>query len=254
VNYALQPMTRSAFIEMVTADQPEAPPYFSYDAEMNARERQTLSEALSRVLRPLTLDDVLAAQASGAQLLDTRDPVEFGAAHLRGSVNVGLGGQYATWAGTVLARDIPIIIVAEPGAEHESAMRLGRIGFDHVEGYLEGGLRSAEPRPDLIVSTERLSPEVAAERLASASPPVLVDVRSSAERDKTHIPGGLHIPLNRLVEHIGDLPKGRPLLVHCAGGYRSAIAASMLQKQGFEQVSEIAGGISAWEKAGLPVE
>jgi glyoxylase-like metal-dependent hydrolase (beta-lactamase superfamily II)/rhodanese-related sulfurtransferase len=252
VNYALQPMTRSAFIEMVTADQPEAPPYFSYDAEMNARERQTLSEALSRVLRPLTLDDVLAAQAGGAQLLDTRDPVEFGAAHLRGSVNVGLGGQYATWAGTVLARDTPIIIVAEPGAEHESAMRLGRIGFDHVEGYLEGGLRSAEPRPDLIVSTERLSPEVAAERLASASPPVLVDVRSSAERDKTHIQGGLHIPLNRLVERIGDLPKDRPLLVHCAGGYRSAIAASVLQKQGFEQVSEIAGGISAWEKAGLP--
>jgi rhodanese-related sulfurtransferase len=254
VNYALQPMSKSAFVEMVTADQPDAPPYFSYDAEMNARERQTLSEALSRELRPLTLDDVLAAQAKGAQLLDTRDPVEFAAAHLRGSINVGLGGQYATWAGTVLARDAPIVLVAEPGAEHESAMRLGRIGFDHVEGYLDGGLRSAEPRPDLITSTERLGPEVASERLASASPPVLVDVRSAAERDKAQIPGALHVPLNRLIERIGELPTGRPLLLHCAGGYRSAIAASVLQRHGFERVSEIAGGISAWEKAGLPLE
>ena len=253
VNYALQPMSKSAFIDMVTADQPDTPPYFGYDAEMNARERQTLPEALSRELRPLTLDDVLAAYEQGAQLLDTRDPVEFAAAHLRGSINVGLGGQYATWAGTVLTRDAPIVLVAEPGAEQESAMRLGRIGFDSVEGFLEGGLRSAEPRLDLIAFTERLGPEVAAQRLASAAPPMVVDVRTGAERARVHIAGSVHLPLNRLIDQIDTLPQDRSILLHCAGGYRSAIAASVLQRRGFDQVSELAGGISAWEQAGLPV-
>jgi rhodanese-related sulfurtransferase len=237
----------------VTADQPDLPAYFSYDAEMNARERQTLDEALSRELRPLTLDAVLDRHAQGAQVLDTRDPVEFAAAHLRGSVNIGLGGQYATWAGTVLSRAVPIVLIAEPGAEHESAMRLGRIGFDNVVGYLDGGLRSADPRPDLIASTERLSPDVAAERLASVSPPVLVDLRTSTERSKTSIPGSVHVPLSRLMEQIDTLAKEQPLLLHCAGGYRSAIAASVLQRHGFEKVSEIAGGITAWEQAHLPV-
>ena len=167
---------------MVTADQPDAPPYFSYDAEMNARERQTLSEALSRELRPMTLDASWPRRPAGAQLLDTRDPAEFAAAHLAGSINVGLGGQYATWAGTVLARDAPIVLVAEPGAEHESAMRLGRIGFDNVDGYLDGGLRSAEPRPDLIASTERLSPEACrgATRVRLAAR--VLDVRAAGER------------------------------------------------------------------------
>jgi hydroxyacylglutathione hydrolase len=253
VNYALQAMDKEAFVAMVTADQPDAPAYFGYAADLNARERQTLDEALSRELRPLTLDAVLAAEAQGAQLLDTRDPVEFAAAHLRGSVNVGLGGQYATWAGSVLTRDAPIVLIAEPGAEHESAMRLGRIGFDNVIGYLEGGLRSAEPRPDLIATTERLGPEVAAERLASASPPTLVDLRTPTERSKTSIPGSVHLPLSRLSEWIQTLPKDRPVLLHCAGGYRSAIAASVLLRHGFEHVSEMAGGVTAWEQARLPL-
>src|SRR5216110_32874 len=104
-NYALQPMTKPAFIDLVTADQPDAPPYFAYDAVLNAKERPTLDEALARELNPMTLELVLALQRTGGQMLDTRDPVEFAAAHLAGSLNVGLGGQYATWAGTVLDRE-----------------------------------------------------------------------------------------------------------------------------------------------------
>src|SRR5207253_3966290 len=166
VNYALQPMTKSAFIDLVTADQPDAPPYFTYDAVLNAKERPTLDEALAREVNPLTLDQLLALQDVDAQVLDTREPVDFAAAHLAGSINIGLGGQYATWAGTVLSREQPIVIIADPGREAESAVRLGRIGFDHVAGYLEEGLRSLESRPDLTVATERLSAPVAAERLA----------------------------------------------------------------------------------------
>jgi len=253
VNYALQPMSKEAFIQVVTADQPEAPPYFTYDAVLNSEERSTLDQALAREMNPLTLDAVLALQADGAQILDTRDPDEFGAAHLAGSINIGLGGQYATWVGTVLDRAHPIVIIADPGRENESAVRLGRIGFDHVAGYLQDGLHSLESRPELIKFTERLSAQFAAELLSSSEPPLAIDVRGSREREQKHIEGSVSIPLTRLADNLKTLPRDRPLLVYCAGGYRSSIAASLLQRRGFDPVSEIAGGIAAWEAAKLPV-
>src|SRR5262245_44215711 len=179
-NYALQPMSRKAFVDLVTADQPDAPPYFTYDAVLNSRERQTLDQALARQLNPLTLEQVLAIKQSGGQILDTRDPNDFAAAHLAGSINIGLGGEYATWAGTVLNHHDPIVIVADPGREHESAPRLCRIGFDHVAGYLQDGLSSLARRPDLTATTDRISARVAHERMAAGAPAlaVLVDVRS----------------------------------------------------------------------------
>ena len=252
-NYALQPMSQTAFIDLVTADQPDAPAYFTYDAVLNSRERPTLEQALARELRPLTIDALLAEQARGAQVLDTRDPGEFAAAHLVGSINIGLVGQYATWVGTVLTHDQPIAIVADPGAESESALRLGRIGFDHVIGYLEGGLASADSASARIDATERVGADVAASRLASAVPPVIVDVRSAPERAQKRIEGSMHLPLNHLGERLSEIPEGRQVLLHCAGGYRSSIAASLLKRHGFTHVSELAGGIAAWETAGLPV-
>ncbi|MGB8474919.1 MAG: MBL fold metallo-hydrolase [Candidatus Acidiferrum sp.] len=253
LNYALQPMSKKAFIEMVTADQPDAPPYFTYDAVLNSKERPTLDEALERELKPLELEKVLTMQAEGAQILDTREPDEFAAAHLGGSINVGLGGQYATWAGTVLDHAHPIVIIAGPGRENESAIRLGRIGFDHVAGFLRNGLQSLAGRPELVAFTERLSSQFAAELISSSEPPAVIDVRAPGEREQKYIDGSLSMPLSRLSERLQELPKSRALLVHCAGGYRSSIAASILKKSGFEQVREIAGGMAAWEAAKLPV-
>ncbi|MGC1684806.1 MAG: MBL fold metallo-hydrolase [Candidatus Acidiferrales bacterium] len=252
-NYALQPMSKEEFIHVVTADQPEAPAYFNYDAVLNSQERPTLDQALAREMNPLTLDAVLALQAEGAQILDTRDAGEFASAHLLGSINIGLVGQYATWAGTVLDRNHPIVIIADPGRENESAVRLGRIGFDHVAGYLQKGLQSLESRPELIAFTERVSAQYAAELLSSNEPPLAIDVRAPREREQKHIAGSVGLPLNHLLENMNTLPKTRSLLVYCAGGYRSSIAASLLQGCGFEAVSEIAGGITAWEAAKLPV-
>lgn len=252
-NYALQPMAKETFIDIVTADQPDAPPYFTYDAVLNSQERPTLTETLSRELTALTLDEVLAAQSAGAQVLDTREPSQFAAAHLKGSINIGLVGQYATWAGTVLDRGRPIVIIADPGGELDSALRLGRIGFDTVRGYLQGGIASVEPRPDLVAETERLSPEMAARRLSASSPPVAIDVRSPAEHAQKHVPGALFIPLNHLPSRLSEIPKGRALLVFCAGGYRSSIAASLLERSGFSQVAEIAGGLAACEQADVLV-
>jgi hydroxyacylglutathione hydrolase len=253
VNYALQPMSKQAFIELVTADQPEAPPYFVYDAVLNSKERATLDQALERELQPLELWRALELQANGAQILDTREPEEFAAAHLAGSINIGLSGQYATWAGTILNREEPVVIIANPGRESESAIRLGRIGFDNVVGYVQDGMRSLEACPDLTVRTERLSARLAAEVLSSGDAPQLIDVRTPREREQKFIDGSVSIPLNRLAERAGELTKDRPLLVYCAGGYRSSIAASVLQGHGFSRVSEIAGGIAAWETAKLPV-
>jgi hydroxyacylglutathione hydrolase len=253
-NYALQPMSKEAFIQVVTADQPEAPAYFTYDAVLNSQERPTMDQALAREMNPLTLDAVLELQASGAQILDTRDAAEFASAHLMDSINVGLVGQYATWAGTVLDRKHPIVIVADPGREIESAVRLGRIGFDHVAGYLKDGLHSLESGPELIAFTERLSAQFAAELLSSSQPPLAIDVRAPRERDQKYIAGSLGIPLNHLTENLEKLPKDRLLLVYCAGGYRSSIAASLLQRSGFDPVGEIVGGIVGWEAAKLPVQ
>ena len=253
-NYALQPMSKEAFIQVVTADQPEAPAYFNYDAVLNSEERPTLDQALAREMNPLTLDAVLELQAQGAQILDTRDATEFASAHLAGGINIGLIGQYATWAGTVLDRKHPIVIIADPGREKESAIRLGRIGFDHVAGYLQDGLHSLKSRPDLTVTTDRLSAPFAAELLSSPHPPLVIDVRTPHERDQKSIAGSLGIPLNHLTENLEKLPKDRDLLVYCAGGYRSSLAASLLQGSGFDRVSEIAGGIAAWEAANLPVQ
>ena len=136
-------------------------------------------------------------------------------------------------------------------------MRLGRIGFDQVVGYLQDGLHSLQSRPDLTTSTERLSAQVAAERLEAAAAgrePVIVDVRAPGERQQKRIPGSVGIPLNHLVERTQELPSDRQILVHCAGGYRSSIAASLLQRHGFAQVGEIAGGIAAWDAAQLPLD
>ena len=254
VNYALQPMSKQAFIDLVTADQPEAPPYFVYDAVLNSKERPTLDEALERELRPLTLEALLTLGSEGAQILDTREPDEFGAAHLAGSINVGLNGQYATWAGTVLNHDHPIVIIAAPGRENESAVRLGRIGFDHIAGYLENGLQSLETRPDLVAFTERLSVQLAAELLASKQPPFAMDVRTPRERAQKFIAGSLSLPLSHLFENLAVIPRDRRLLVYCAGGYRSSMAASLLQRAKFPLVAEIAGGLAAWESAHLPLE
>jgi hydroxyacylglutathione hydrolase len=253
VNYALQSMSEDEFVRLVTADQPDAPPYFTYDAVLNTKERPTLPQVLERELNPLDLEEVLALRGGGAQVLDVRDPAEYARAHLSGSFNIGLGGAYATWAGTILDPEKPIVIVAEPERHEQAAMRLGRIGFERVAGYLRDGINGLEGRTDLLVSTERLMPAEAAAAMASATPPAVLDVRSRKEWEDARIDGSLNIPLNHLAERIDELPRDRPILVYCAGGYRSSIAAGLLQQQDVTGVAELASGIAAWERAGLPV-
>ncbi|HTW67450.1 MAG TPA: MBL fold metallo-hydrolase [Bryobacteraceae bacterium] len=252
-NYALQPMSKEEFVRLVTADQPDAPPYFTYDAVLNTRERATLDNNLEQVVRSIDLAEVLRMGDAGAQILDVRDPAEYAKGHLAGSINVGLGGQYATWAGTVLDRSKPIVIIAEPGREQEAALRLGRIGFDHVKGYMRGGMEALSERADLVWPTERFSAPMVAEELASADPPLVLDIRNPREWATKHIDGSVNVPLNHLQERIGEIPRDRRIAVHCAGGYRSSIAASILHQYGITNLVEMAGGLAAWDAAKLPV-
>ncbi len=245
-NYALQPMSEADFITLVTADQPDAPSYFTYDAVLNAKEHPTLDHVLQQELQPLALDAVLDAMARGAQVLDVREPGEFAHGHLRSSINIGLNGQYATWAGTLLDRDRPIVLVAPPGRQEEAALRLARIGFHNVSGYLERGLQALENRDDLLAYMPQTSPASLMSALGEPDAPQVLDVRTPQEWQHRHIAGSVNIPLSRLASRLNELPRNRPVVVHCAAGYRSSIAGSLLQGAGFTRVAELAGGMAAW--------
>jgi glyoxylase-like metal-dependent hydrolase (beta-lactamase superfamily II) len=244
-NYALQPMTEDDFVALVTVDQPEAPAYFAYDSALNRASRPTLEEVMEHELRPIGVDEVIALRDSGAHVLDSREPPAFAAVHLARSINIGLSGKFATWAGTLLERDRPIVVVADPGREAETVLRLARIGFDQVVGHLDGGVLALRERPKLMTGTTRLSAEGLAERLASPRPPTVVDVRTAAERKGAAIEGSIHLPLPQLRRRLGELP-GTGLVMVCASGFRSCIAASLLEREGFGEIADLAGGMAAW--------
>jgi hydroxyacylglutathione hydrolase len=252
-NYALQPMSREEFVRIVTADQPDSPAYFTYDAVLNTKERPTLERTLEQVLKPLTLDEVLALRDGGTQVVDTRDTAEFAGAHLAGAVNIGLGGSYATWAGTLLDPGREIVIVADPGRQEEAATRLGRIGFDRVAGYLEGGMEALATRPDLVARTERITAATLAEQLRAGGRPLVLDVRTEGEWGEGHIDGSVNVPLNRLPERMDEVPKDLPVVVHCQTDYRAGIAASLLEAAGRADVTHLVGGMGAWEASRLEV-
>jgi hydroxyacylglutathione hydrolase len=250
-NYALQPMSREDFVKIVTADQPEVPDYFAYAAKLNTQQRPTLNSTIDDALRPMSLDEVLAAAASGGQLLDTRDPAAFAAAHIRGSINVGLGGRFATFAGSVLEGSQPIIVIAESGGEREAVTRLGRIGFDQVAGYLDGGMTSTAERDDIVETVDRITALELHEELEGPEPPVVLDVRGELEWRLGHVEGSHNVPLTRLPDRLSEVPRGR-VVVTCQTGYRSSIAASVLKEQGFEKIIDLVGGMTAWQGADLP--
>ncbi|MFP3901715.1 MAG: MBL fold metallo-hydrolase [Acidimicrobiia bacterium] len=242
-NYALQPMSRDRFIEIVTEGQPAAPEYFIHDAVLNQRTRELLDEAAPPAL---DLDDVRAAQAEGAVVLDVRDAAAFAAGHLEGSVNVGLDGRFAEYAGEVVDPDDRIVLVADPGTAAEAKIRLGRIGFDHVIGAIEGVEAALAEHPDVARRGSRITATELAARLEDTPGLQLVDVRAPGEWELGSIDGAVNIPLPVLRRRAGELALDRPMVVHCAGGYRSSIAASWLRAAGATDVSDLLGGYAAW--------
>jgi hydroxyacylglutathione hydrolase len=250
-NYALAPMTEDAFVEAVTQGQSVAPLYFAFAAGANRRQHELLHDQDAPL--PVDVDDVLRRKAAGTVVLDGRAPEAFASGHLRGSVNVGLDGRFAEYAGDVIRPGQAVIVVVEPGHETEAKVRLARIGFDQVVGCLPDIERVLAERPDLAGAAMRLAaPDLGSWRAEEPGLQV-VDVRNPSEQAAGIVDGALCIPLPRLLDHLGELDPSRPTVVYCAGGYRSSTAASVLRSAGFPMVADILGGFDAWANAGLPV-
>jgi glyoxylase-like metal-dependent hydrolase (beta-lactamase superfamily II)/rhodanese-related sulfurtransferase len=242
-NYALAPMSEDEFVRSVTEGQSVAPPYFTFAATANRQEHDLLDDR--RPLVELGVDAVVRAQRDGAIVLDGRSPEVFASGHLVGSVNVGLDGRFAEYAGDVARPGQVIVLVADRGREREAQVRLARIGFDDVAGVLVDVERVLAERPELAASATRLS---AAELRSWLPAPELqiVDVRNPAEHAAGAIPDAVLLPLASLLGRTGELDPDATTVVYCASGYRSSIAASLLRALGFRNVADLQGGYNAW--------
>ena len=245
-NHALLLGSEGEFVASVTEGQPSAPPYFPYDSHLNCESRQLLDD--HQAPPALSLSQVLELQGAGAVVLDTRDPPDFAAGHLRAAINVGLGGRFAELAGAVLDPADDIVLVCDPGHATEARVRLARIGFDKVAGVLEGDVQAAmEEVPELTDRQARMTVEELAVQLSGDRPGVVVlDVRGTGERAAGAIEGSIGVPLAELIRRIDEIPSDHPIVVHCASGYRSSIAASVLAHHGRRAVSDLVGGYEAW--------
>ncbi len=247
-NYALKAKSRDEFVHLLTAELPERPGYFALDAEINRTGAAPLAE-----LKPLALlSPEQVATAADAIVLDTRPPSAFGAGHIPRSYNIPLGGQYASWAATLLGLTTPLILVAEDDeALEESRMRLARVGVEKVAGALAGGFPAwlAAGRP--VAETPQITVENLRQELSNLR---VIDVRRPAEFEDAHVPGALLRPLNKLAESLADLDPAASYAVHCKSGYRSAIAVSILERAGFTHVVNVTGGFDAWRISGFPCE
>ncbi|MCV7433426.1 MBL fold metallo-hydrolase [Mycolicibacterium bacteremicum] len=246
-NYALRAPDKATFMELVTEGQPPAPGYFVYDAILNRKDRALLDE--TEMPAAMSFDQVRQAMNAGAVLVDGRGPEEFALGHLRGAVNIGLAGRYAEFAGSVLASDVDIVLFTEPGQELEGKTRLARIGFDRVIGYLDRPFEAMVDHPDEVQVASRLTARAFDQRAAELADLQIVDVRNPGEVAAGAIPNAIPIPVGQLPGRLGELNPDRPTVVYCAGGYRSSVAASLLRRNGFTDVSDILGGYGAWEDA-----
>lgn len=260
-NYALQPMSREEFIELLTAEAPLRPDYFLRDAQINRAGAVALGEFPP--LAALSASQVVSQQAAGAVVLDTRPADAFGRGHVPGSINIGLSGQFATWAGTLLGLDVPILLVAENQERlKESRMRLARVGIENVVGYLKGGMEAWEQAGLPVNRVQQVSVNDLHRMLSTGSDGVQVlDVRRLTEWEAGHIKQAVHQPLDRLPSPMArpegstalwNLESNRPIAVVCRTGYRSSTATSLLERAGFHQLINVAGGFEAWQQQNLP--
>jgi len=247
-NYALRPMPREEFIQLTTADLPEAPAYFSRDVQMNREGGSALAELPAPPA--LTPEKVAALQREGAIVLDTRPSAEYGAGHVPGSFHMGQSGQLASWAGALLSPEKPIVLVAEDEERvAESRTRLSRVGLDNVAGYLAGGILAWDQAGRPLARTEQIAVDELKARIEEGANLQVVDVRRPMEFQGGHIANAVHVPLHELARRALSLDPDKPVAIICASGYRSSIATSVLERLGFRHFSNVVGGMNAWNAA-----
>ncbi len=249
-NPMLAPMSREQFVREALDGLPPAPPYFAHDARLNRQRRSLCDDLLPRAMREATLDEALAIVEEGGLLVDTRSSDDWAVCHVAGCVQLGTDGRYASWAGMLLDPEARVLLVCDPGREREAAIRLLRVGFERVEGVLRRDPPAWAAR-GVARSTIRVDP-AEARVMAQASEASVLDVRAHGERESVRIEGSMHIPLPELERRWRELDPGRRWIVHCAGGWRSTIACSLLERRGFSALVDVRGGMGAWAAAGLP--
>ncbi|MEQ9438379.1 MAG: MBL fold metallo-hydrolase [Cyclobacteriaceae bacterium] len=246
-NYALQLTGKEKFVAAVLDGQEDPPAYFPENARINQSGYENIDAVMERNTQPLSVAAFEQAVAEGATILDTRQPDVFEQGFVPGSLNIGLNGQYAVWVGTLLKIDQPLVLVTDPGKEQEAIMRLARVGFEHVKGYLEGGItrwENAGKRVERVASVE--GREVADLREKGYQ---VLDVRRNTEAETEQVQDSLNIPLKDLSATLPRLDPSQSYLVHCAGGYRSMIASSILKQHGINNFKNIHGGFQAMKEA-----
>jgi len=246
-NYALAVPSQEAFIAAVTDGQTAPPAYFSFDAMRNRETHEVLDEDAPPP--SMSIDEVLEAQANGAIVIDGRDPAEFAAGHITGSLNVGMAGRFAEYCGAMVNPHVDVVLVTDPGGETLAKNRLARIGFDRVIGSLNDPLASMEGHPNVVARGSRIDVAGAENALAAIEDLQLLDVRQPGETADGVIGGAKVIPLTRLAAELDTLNPARPTLVYCAGGFRSSIATSYMAANGFADVTDLLGGYGAWTAA-----
>jgi hydroxyacylglutathione hydrolase len=253
-NYALAPMSKDDFVRMMTTDIPEPPAYFPADAEIN----RTGALPLDELPRPAALlaQQVAAYANLGYVILDVRTAEEFGAGHVPGALNIGLGGQFASWAGALIPLGMPMIIVAASDEQIDEALtRLARVGHETVRGYLRGGMDDWRASGLDVSEVPQVTVAELSRMLDERADLQVLDVRRPAEYAAGHAPRAESAPLSpRLKDEIAQIDPARPVAVICAGGYRSSAATSMLKPLGFRKLLNVTGGTGAWMAAGFPVE
>jgi hydroxyacylglutathione hydrolase len=249
-NYALAPMSEDAFVAAVTEGQSAAPLYFGFAADANKRQRDLLDDHEAPEL--MSIDEAMAVP--GAVFIDTRSPERFASGHVRGSINVGLDGRFAEYAGAVIRPGEHVVIFGDAGRSREAKVRLARIGFDDVVGAVEDVDAVLIAHPELAGVSRRLTATDVNDWLSDDSGVQVVDVRNPGEtRVGGTIVGSQNLPLPQLLDSVDTLDPTLPTIVYCAGGYRSSVAASLLRAKGFGTVADIIGGYGAWAATGLPV-
>ncbi len=247
-NYALRSMGRDEFVRLMTEDLPPRPEYFQRDVAINRRGAAPL--AAMPPIAAIAPRDADRMRHNGATILDTRPANQFSSGHAPGSIQIGLGGQFASWAGSVIGLDRELILVAEDRkAADEARNRLARVGIEHVVGFIEDGVAGWVRDSLPLQQTDQIS----VQELSAQTDLQIVDVRQPAEWSAGHIEGAILHPLGRLNKSLSELDRAKTLAVHCKSGYRSMIACSILQANGFERVINVLGGFDAWAGAGLPL-
>lgn len=245
-NYAMLALDKGEFIQAVTCGLSKPPVYFTDTARINMTGYESIEEVMKRNLKALSVEDFILEIENGARVLDTRHPDAFEKGFIQDSINIGLNGQYAVWAGNLFKIHQPLVLVTEAGSEKESILRLARVGFENVKGYLNGGIEVWQQTGRYL---QKISSVHAQEvKYLEEEGYQVLDVRNNTEHELEHMAGAINIPLMDLVERLNELRKDGKYLIHCAGGYRSMIASSMLKQQGYEQIKNVHGGFHAMKE------